>query len=54
MDVCRWILLDYVDIIVHIFRRDAREFYSLERLWGDAECLAVEDTWEVPSQPLSY
>ena len=32
----RWVLLDYVDIAVHIFRRDLREFYALERLWGDA------------------
>ena len=32
----RWVLLDYVDIAVHIFGRDTREFYALERLWGDA------------------
>ena len=31
-----WILLDYIDVIVHVFTKDAREFYSLERLWGDA------------------
>lgn len=31
-----WILLDYIDVIVHIFTEEAREFYSLERLWGDA------------------
>ena len=31
-----WILLDYIDVIVHIFTEDAREFYGLERLWGDA------------------
>jgi len=31
-----WILLDYIDVIVHIFTKEAREFYSLERLWGDA------------------
>ena len=39
----RWILIDYVDIVVHIFRREAREFYALERLWGDAECTSFED-----------
>ena len=34
----RWIILDYADIIVHIFHRDMREFYNLERLWsGDEE-----------------
>ena len=31
-----WILLDYIDIIVHIFTEEARDFYGLERLWGDA------------------
>ncbi|MEO0106872.1 MAG: ribosome silencing factor [candidate division WOR-3 bacterium] len=31
-----WILLDYVDVIVHIFLKEVREFYGLERLWGDA------------------
>ena len=32
----RWALLDYGSIIVHVFYRDLREFYGLERLWGDA------------------
>jgi len=32
-----WVLLDYVDIVVHIFRTDKREFYGVEDLWGDAE-----------------
>ena len=34
---CRWILLDYVDVVVHIFLPEVREFYELERLWGDAK-----------------
>jgi ribosome-associated protein len=38
-----WVLLDYIDVIVHIFLNDAREFYSLERLWGDAPKTTVED-----------
>ena len=32
-----WILLDYYDVIIHIFQEETREFYSLERLWSDAE-----------------
>ena len=31
-----WILLDYFDIVVHVFKRDQREYYGLERLWADA------------------
>ena len=33
---CLWILMDYYDIIVHIFNKETREFYGLERLWADA------------------
>ena len=36
-----WILIDYFDFIVHVFLPSAREFYSLERLWGDAERIEV-------------
>lgn len=34
---CRWILVDYVDVVVHIFLNEVREFYQLEKLWGDAK-----------------
>ena len=37
----QWILLDYSDIVVHIFRYDAREFYNLEKLWGDAKIIEL-------------
>ena len=40
----KWVLLDYVDIIVHVFQKDARAFYDLERLWGDAKFTKVRDT----------
>jgi len=38
-----WILLDYVDVVVHIFLKDKREFYALEELWGDAPIRHVEN-----------
>jgi ribosome-associated protein len=38
----RWVLVDYVDFIVHVFHPSAREFYQLERLWGDAPVMTVE------------
>ena len=38
----RWVLIDYIDFVVHVFHPAAREFYQLERLWGDAPTLALE------------
>lgn len=32
-----WVLLDYIDVVVHIFKTDKRQFYGIEELWGDAE-----------------
>jgi ribosome-associated protein len=37
LDDARWVLMDYGDLIVHVFLDEAREFYDLEALWGDAE-----------------
>ena len=50
VDSGRWILLDYVHFVVHIFRQEARDFYALERLWGDAERTEFEDRWEAETE----
>ena len=38
-----WVLLDFIDVVVHVFQPHKREFYGLERLWGDAEIIEVKD-----------
>ena len=40
---CEWVLLDYGDMVAHIFRQEAREYYALERLWGDAVLTPYEE-----------
>jgi ribosome-associated protein len=39
----RWVLLDYIDFVVHVFHPATREFYQLERLWGDAPSRAMDE-----------
>lgn len=38
-----WVLLDYTDVIVHVFSNEAREYYSLERLWEDGELINIDE-----------
>ena len=38
-----WVVLDYIDVMVHVFTEEARNFYDLERLWGDAPKVTYDD-----------
>lgn len=43
-DVAEWILLDYVDVVVHVFQEQSRRFYNLEDLWADAEMTTIDES----------
>lgn len=43
MNEGNWVLMDYLDVVVHVFRETARQFYALERLWGDAPVEALSE-----------
>jgi len=38
-----WMLIDYINVVAHVFRKDKRSYYALEKLWGDAEITEVEE-----------
>lgn len=40
-----WILLDYSDVVVHVFSKEKRKFYALEDLWGDAKIIEIESNY---------
>jgi ribosome-associated protein len=43
MEARRWVILDYVNVVVHIFSPDKREFYGIERMWNDAVLTEIHD-----------
>ena len=43
MDNASWIILDYQDVIVHVFYEETRNYYNLEKLWGDGVQIPLEE-----------
>lgn len=44
-DNAEWVLMDYVNVVVHVFQKHAREYYDIEGLWGDAKVTLVESNF---------
>lgn len=42
-ETLNWVILDYFDVIVHVFKSDARSYYNLEKLWGDAPVIKIKN-----------
>lgn len=42
-DTRRWVILDYVNVVVHIFKKELRDYYAIERMWNDAEIRTIEE-----------
>lgn len=40
-----WVLMDYVDVVVHVFQKHIREYYDIESLWGDAKITSIESNY---------
>ena len=54
METSAWVLMDYNDLIVHIFRPESRTFYSLYRLWGDAPRMEFPQDRSLPVRTLRF
>ncbi|MBU2906126.1 ribosome silencing factor [Arenibacter sp. N53] len=44
-DNAEWVLMDYVNVVVHVFQKQVREYYDIEGLWGDAKVTSVESSF---------
>jgi len=45
MENAEWVLMDYVNIVVHVFQKNIREYYNIESLWGDAKTTIIETSY---------
>jgi len=45
LDNAEWVLMDYVNVVVHVFQKHIREFYDIESLWGDAKIITIESSY---------
>ncbi|AIY13337.1 MULTISPECIES: ribosome silencing factor [Cellulophaga] len=45
-DNSEWILMDYVNVVVHVFQKQVREYYDIEGLWGDAKVTMIENSFK--------
>ena len=45
MENAEWVLMDYVNIVVHVFQKQIREFYNIEGLWGDAKITTIQNKY---------
>lgn len=45
MENAEWVLMDYVNIVVHVFQKNIREYYNIESLWGDAKITSIENNY---------
>ena len=53
-DTGQWIVLDYFDIVVHIFLEETRSLYLLEELWSDASCIPIDKDFSVTAIENNY
>ena len=44
-ELAEWVLIDYVDIVVHVFQKQIREYYNIEELWGDAKTTQITSNY---------